>query len=41
MTFDKPDDNSEDLLTTLMTTGDYIVKTHNDDTDDPYDDTDV
>jgi len=35
-----PDDNIEDLLTTLTTTGDYLVMTHNDDTDNPFDDSD-
>jgi hypothetical protein len=35
------DDNYENLLTTLVTTDDYLVRTHNDDTDDPCDDTDL
>jgi hypothetical protein len=38
---DDPDINSLDLLTALMTTGDYLVTTQNDDTDDPCHDTEL
>ena len=38
---DNCDNTSEDLLTTLMTNGDYLFMTRNDDTDDPCDNTDL
>ena len=36
---DDPDDNSQNLLMTPMPTNDYLLKTHDDDIDDPWDDT--
>ena len=34
---DNPDDNRQDQLITLMKTGDYLVMTHTNNIDNPYD----
>ena len=38
---DNLDDNGEDLMMTLTTSGEDLLMTHDDDTDNHYDDTDL